>query len=204
MAELKRCTKCKRELPATTEYFYSDKSKRHGVGTWCKVCTNARNREQYAEDPDKYRERQRNTYAQNPDKIRERRRSYNEKHRSKKHEYDIKYYAKNSARKRELVRQYQIKHPVAVRAYANARRAKKLAAEGRYTAEDVQRIYKAQKGKCYYCGAKVGRKYEVDHVVPLSRGGTNWPDNLVIACPSCNSSKNNKLSHEWQEGGKLL
>lgn len=44
----------------------------------------------------------------------------------------------------------------------------------------------------------------VDHVVPLVKGGSNGPDNLVIACSTCNLRKNDKLPHEWPEGGRLL
>jgi len=32
----------------------------------------------------------------------------------------------------------------------------------------------------------------IDHVIPLSKGGTNWPSNLRPACPSCNGRKFNK------------
>lgn len=31
-----------------------------------------------------------------------------------------------------------------------------------------------------------------DHVVPLSRGGWNTPDNIVTRCRSCNSKKGNR------------
>lgn len=43
---------------------------------------------------------------------------------------------------------------------------------------------------CAYCGAT--EHLEVDHVVPLSRGGANTERNLVIACRSCNAAKNAK------------
>jgi 5-methylcytosine-specific restriction endonuclease McrA len=42
-------------------------------------------------------------------------------------------------------------------------------------------------------------------VIPLDRGGSNGPENIVIACPECNHSKHNKLPHEWNgSGGRLL
>ena len=48
-----------------------------------------------------------------------------------------------------------------------------------------------------YCWTPL-TSYHVDHVVPLSRGGGNGVDNICLACPSCNSSKNNKLlGLEW-------
>jgi len=85
--------------------------------------------------------------------------------------------------------------------------ALKKKAPGSHTIEDVKRQYDRQKGKCYYCGKKLGtgkNAYHVDHIIPLSRGGSNDISNLVIACPQCNVSKQDKLLHEWLEGGRLL
>mmetsp|Transcript_17837 Transcript_17837/g.35963 ORF Transcript_17837/g.35963 Transcript_17837/m.35963 type:complete len:93 (-) Transcript_17837:565-843(-) len=54
--------------------------------------------------------------------------------------------------------------------------------------------------QCYYCGKRV-RKVDwssnyngkdlatVDHVVPLARGGTDHPSNLVVSCKPCNVKK---------------
>ena len=49
---------------------------------------------------------------------------------------------------------------------------------------------------CVYCGAR--EDLTVDHVLPLSRGGTNDLYNLVTACRPCNSSKNAKTPQEWE------
>ena len=68
---------------------------------------------------------------------------------------------------------------------------------GKYTAADVAAQYLRQHGSCYWCGVKVGKAYHVDHVFPLSRGGSNGPDNLVVACPACNCAKGAKLPHEF-------
>ncbi len=48
---------------------------------------------------------------------------------------------------------------------------------------------------CIYCGAK--RDLSYDHLIPLSRGGPDTPDNLVLACKSCNSSKGAHGLYEW-------
>ncbi len=44
----------------------------------------------------------------------------------------------------------------------------------------------------------------LDHVVPKSRGGSNDADNLVASCERCNTSKGNKLLHEWRPGLVLV
>lgn len=71
----------------------------------------------------------------------------------------------------------------------NARRKK---AEGHHAPEDIHRIYDAQNGKCACCKEKVGKKYHIDHIQPLSKGGSNFAKNVQILCPTCNMSKSNK------------
>jgi 5-methylcytosine-specific restriction protein A len=45
-------------------------------------------------------------------------------------------------------------------------------------------------GICHYCGKKFQPKQlTMDHVVPLSRGGTTTPGNVVPACLECNKNK---------------
>ena len=50
--------------------------------------------------------------------------------------------------------------------------------------------YKAAEGRCEACGIAVAKgEFECDHVVPLSRGGTNAVENLRILCVNCHSQK---------------
>ncbi|MFI7171660.1 HNH endonuclease [Rhodococcoides fascians] len=46
---------------------------------------------------------------------------------------------------------------------------------------------------CFYCSARVGSDAHVDHVLPWSRVGIDGLANLVLACPSCNTSKSQLL-----------
>jgi 5-methylcytosine-specific restriction endonuclease McrA len=50
--------------------------------------------------------------------------------------------------------------------------------------------------RCYWCGGPMN-PVSTDHVVPLARGGSHTPDNLVAACHRCNSSKRERLPQEW-------
>jgi len=52
--------------------------------------------------------------------------------------------------------------------------------------------------KCVYCGST--ETLEWDHIIPISRGGPDTPDNLVRACASCNRSKGSKTPSEFYEG----
>jgi len=49
--------------------------------------------------------------------------------------------------------------------------------------------------RCIYCEAE--KKLTVDHMIPLSRGGRDHPDNAVWVCNRCNSSKSDKRLYEF-------
>jgi len=58
-------------------------------------------------------------------------------------------------------------------------------------------IFFRDRNRCQYCG-KVFPQAELnlDHVVPLSRGGISSWENVVCACIPCNSRKGNRTPHE--------
>ena len=92
-------------------------------------------------------------------------------------------------------------HPDEHRARTNRYRARKYAAPGTHTKADIAAQRTRQHGKCYWCGENVGRHYHVDHVIPISKGGSNGPENIVIACAPCNLGKGAKMP--WEFGGRL-
>lgn len=51
------------------------------------------------------------------------------------------------------------------------------------------RVLKRDDYCCYYCGSPANT---VDHLVPLSKGGTHEEHNLVACCTRCNSSKKDR------------
>jgi hypothetical protein len=55
-------------------------------------------------------------------------------------------------------------------------------------------------GKCFYCSAPA---VQADHVVPMSRGGTDALHNLVPACSSCNLKKRNNMLPAYHEAFAL-
>lgn len=83
---------------------------------------------------------------------------------------------------------YQRAHPKALRAMRG-----RIAM--RY--EEIHSILSKRDGEeCQACGAK--DHLEIDHDVPVSRGGTNDLRNLQLLCAPCNRSKGAKTMDEWQ------
>ncbi len=76
-----------------------------------------------------------------------------------------------------------------VRQWTRLRRARKQKAEGIHTLEDIAAIRVAQRDRCAYCRCRLKGGGDLDHIIPLSASGTNWPSNLQLTCEPCNSSK---------------
>lgn len=111
---------------------------------------------------------------------------------------------------RELQKQYRASNPEKIRAWGKAsyhrrkwdiafKRKRHIATKTRRVATGhcpaatwLQRV-KFYGWCCAYCSIRLTPKtVTVDHVIPLSRGGTNWPANLVPSCAHCNKVKHNK------------
>lgn len=65
-------------------------------------------------------------------------------------------------------------------------------------ANQRERLLEEAARVCIYCGHPLTlEEMEVDHIVPLSRGGANEYDNKVCACPACNAAKANQSVEEF-------
>jgi 5-methylcytosine-specific restriction endonuclease McrA len=49
---------------------------------------------------------------------------------------------------------------------------------------------------CHYCGQEANT---VDHVIPISKGGTDEAANMVAACVRCNSGKRDRMTPTFFE-----
>ena len=207
----KVCTKCGRELPLS-EFTRAPRSETALMKS-CRHCKRIYNAAYHAA----HREKLRLRCAAYDAAHLEERRAYAATHREEQsarnaawnaahpEENRIRWSAYHEAHREEqraYTRAWHAAHPEESRAQCRNRRARLVAATGHHTAADVAAQRTRQKGCCYYCGEQTGRHYHVDHVVPLSLGGSNGPENLVIACASCNLRTNAK--HPMDFGGRLF
>jgi 5-methylcytosine-specific restriction endonuclease McrA len=114
-------------------------------------------------------------------------------------------YQKHKATRLRQTEEARKANPELKRVRVRNRRAAKRQAEGFHTAAETQAIRQAQGNRCAYCKCDLGRRAHLDHIVPLSRGGSNWPSNLQWLCEFCNVSKGAKDPIEFaQQRGLLL
>jgi len=52
-------------------------------------------------------------------------------------------------------------------------------------------VWRRDGGKCARCGSR--EKLEYDHIVPISKGGSNTARNIELLCEKCNRSKSNNV-----------
>ena len=130
-----------------------------------------------------------------------------QKHRQHIDEKNARWAEENRAKHLQIKRNYYINNPEQAAASAKAMKARRRGAEGHFTKEDIDNLKEAQKMKCVACEVDLNESgYHVDHIVPIAAGGSNYPENLQLLCPSCNISKNSRPMHEWMQKkfGKLL
>lgn len=85
------------------------------------------------------------------------------------------------------------------------RRAHLRGGIGTFSVYDEKFLYSSQQGKCVVCRKNLNNKYDVDHILPLSKGGRNDKYNIQLLCSLCNKQKAAKDPIEFmQSRGYLL
>ena len=223
------CRDCASVLPATAEFFTTRLGKLVRQCRGCKSVSNKRYHNAHAEeakekracfyqkhraeilakqqayresDLDHARDMARRRWRRNLDRNHSAQTRYREAHREECAARSKAWRKANHARYTELVEKWHREHPEAKKAIAHRRRARLRMSHGQHNAADLRAQIERQRGQCFYCGTRFGSNYHVDHVVPLASGGSNGPENIVIACPECNLKKH--ATHPMDFAGILF
>lgn len=161
---------------------------RYGIYA-CKECRTQYYKKWSKENRDHLNEQSKKWVAQNKEKRKEIVKAYMEKDKPIKLKAKRTTYAKRVKECRQ--KQYKT-NPLIRREIKNRYRVKKLnVVSERYSAK---LIFEKFNHICAYCSNPAT---DLDHVIPISRGGPDIESNLVAACKSCNCSKRNKTIEEW-------
>jgi 5-methylcytosine-specific restriction endonuclease McrA len=186
MSEQRYCGKCGEWKPATREHFYQ--RLRDGRVCWRNPCIECyRRTKQYNEQ---VAERTRRHRAEHPDWWKEYGRRYRAEHPDMFKAAQKRSYAKYADRNREQARKYAHTHREQRRTIEAQRRARKQEAGGNYTTGEWEALKAQYDNRCLCCGKQEPEiKLTQDHIIPLSKGGSNFISNIQPLCGLCNSRK---------------
>lgn len=162
---------------------------RHSSGryySYCKECNKVRNRKYNQAYAERNREeinrkaRERVASLKDDTDFREARRRYARERR-----------ARNPEMVRQKFREYKKRNPERFAYHEAIRRARKKQAVGSFTLEEWLAVCRYYRGMCLCC-KRTDRPLTIDHIVPLSRGGSNYISNIQPLCKECNSVKGAK------------
>jgi len=91
-----------------------------------------------------------------------------------------------------------------LRIYCHTRRARKRDAGGKLSPGIAAKLFKLQRGKCACCGLPLGDDRHLDHIMPLSLGGTNTDDNIQLLRSTCNQQKHAKHPVDFMQSRGFL
>jgi 5-methylcytosine-specific restriction endonuclease McrA len=198
----KVCTICNIEKEVSIFYV------RNGyVQKYCLECKRAKNRKHYQENPEAYKQRAKNWADANPDKRKEIVNSYDSRNRETIREYHSNRKVEvNEARRVKYMNDAEMIRAKVTAWYHNNKHRPEIKAErARLCAErqrklkeiipkdtDINAIKEIYK-QCQLKNIETGVKHNVDHIIPISKGGKHCATNLQILTAFENQSKGAKL-----------
>ena len=159
-------------------------------------------RKRYAADPQQVLATNKAWYQRNRERLLE----YDRRHRlANRDEIRAKDRARNRARyaadpaaAQRYLKEWRRRNPEKSHAYVRAATIKRRRAAGgqSFTAAEWLALLAHHDGSCAYCGCKI--LIEIDHRIPLTRGGSNLIDNILPACRRCNRRKGTMTEEEFR------
>ena len=175
MQDTKKCPKCG-ETKSAGEYHRATFKGKTFLHAYCKPCF--------------YQWRKGKKYRPNPERAKARQRRYRESHRDKIQDYNRTYAQQNSTRLADWLRRWRQENPDAHQVQTSRQRSRRAGCINTLSAQDWSWIRWSFDNRCLCCGrTPPDVVITIDHIIPLSVGGTNTRENVQPLCVACNSSK---------------
>jgi 5-methylcytosine-specific restriction endonuclease McrA len=107
------------------------------------------------------------------------------------------YRLENIDRIKKVRKAWRIRNPDRVMENSRNNQSRRRGAQGRHTRIEISDLHKKQKYKCAGCLSSIKDKFEVDHIIPISKGGSNWIANIQLLCRTCNRDKGALYPNDW-------
>lgn len=123
-------------------------------------------------------------------------RRYRKEHPEKIRESCRRYRKKNydKDKRKEYNKRWAKKYPEKFRHYLRAVSYRRRHASGSHTLGEWENLKAQYDWICPACRKREPKvRLTVDHIIPLSKGGSNNIENIQPLCGSCNSRKNAKI-----------
>ena len=160
-------------------------------------------RELYALDPGPIRASNHEWYLRNKEQrhlyyLKRKAAEPEEKRRARERERGRLRYLKDPKKHGEYLKEWRKRNPDKAHAYHSRSVIQRSRATGlqSFTTAEWFALVERYEGRCAYCGAR--GPLEMDHRVPLCRGGSNTIDNILPACRHCNRRKHRKTEDEFR------
>ena len=170
----------------------------------CKVCAKASKEKSFAAHPEKLKASQAKWLAANSEKAKAANVKWRAKNPEKMRALQNKWRAAHPERASAATAKWNAAHPEYKRIKDQNRRARKQKNGGVLSKGLAEKLFNLQKGKCPCCGHPLGDDYQLDHAMPLVRGGANEDWNMQLLRKRCNQQKHTKHPVEFMQSRGFL
>lgn len=137
--------------------------------------------------------------SENPIRVSENARNWRLRNLERCNENRRRWRKANPERERFLAKRWRMRNPEKQREIMFNRNCATRGVRGAISRGLIQELMISQESKCNYCRINISGRFDVDHKIPVSRGGSNEDQNLQLLCIRCNRSKRDKTHEEFVE-----
>lgn len=194
-------------IPKRTRYIgpckkcNSDVDVKDGI---CRKCRISYSKEYYMVNKETLNIKKKEYAILNRDSINNKKKEWEKNNKEKLASYAKKYLSRNKEKRAVYAKKWREENKEKLRLLCINRR-RRIYGSGKLSLDIASKVGDLQKWKCATCRISISGNYHIDHIMPISLGGSNVDSNIQLLCPHCNLSKHAKHPIDFmQSKGYLL